>query len=311
MRMHVISGKALADFTRVKRLIPLLAIFLAIPVVIAGSLAQTMPDDIASMPLAQQEQELMAAFGLLSFVWVVGIPVLVLAVVLAATSLAQEAERGLLRILLSKPIRRWEIVLGTFLAIFGFVLMLTIAGTFAIGAMVFAVSGASASAVSGGIIALVPATLVYAGIVSYVVAAIGVSLAVLTQNRLKTVVIGLVLPVLFIAFILIRLVTRGAGAYVDYYLYIADLSYHFGNLFIVIHELFGTNFSPTTQVFLSTATGAHDVTGAGIDPLLGGMPSTVPYTGHFAPALSGILLIIVATGLLLGALVYFTRTDVT
>lgn len=71
--------------------------------------------------------------------------------------------------------------------------------------------------------------------------------------------------------------------YAEYSLYLDDLNYHFGNAFVCIQGLTGVEFSPATEASLATLTGVYDATGAGIDPLVGGMASSVPLAGYGSP----------------------------
>lgn len=308
MRVRTIFRKTFADFSSPKLLAAYFVPFLAIGGFLAFGFASNLPDDIATMPLRRQELLLFDVYAALSYFWGVGIPLLVVGAVLSANTLALEAERGTLRILLSKPIRRWEVLLGTFLAIVAFSVLVALASMLLIGATVYLFSNASAAAIGGGIFALVPGNLVFALFVAVVAAGLGTALAVLTQNRLRTALAGVVVPILYFAFLPIR--QFGADFYGDYFLYVADVSYHFGHAFVLIHGALDSGFTPETQAALAIWSGVYDPQPPLVDPLLGGMPTSLEPVGYLPPVVSVALLLVVSVGLFGFALVRFERMDI-
>lgn len=308
MRVPTIFRKTFADFSSPKFLLAYLVPYLAIGCFLALGFTNDIPDDVATLPLGQQEAILFDTFAALSFFWGVGIPLLVVGAVLSANTLALEAERGTLRILLSKPIRRWEVVAGTFLAILSFSVLVALVSMLLMGVALYVLSGASAAAIGGGIFALVPGNLVFALFVSVVAAGLGTALAVLTRNRLRTALAGVVLPILYFAFLPIR--ALGGALYEDYFLYVVDVSYHFGHAFVLIHEAVGSGFTPETQAALAIWTGVYDPRRPLVDPLLGGMPTSLDPVGYVPPVVSVAGLLVLAAGLFGFALYRFERMDV-
>lgn len=313
-RSAVIMRKSLDDFANPLYLAAFFVVYVGVGAFLAIGVTQAAPDDLATMPLHIQEQELAAAFSQLAFLWGVGIPMMVLVSVLAANGIAKESQTGTLRILLSKPIRRWEVIGGKFAAIFLFAVLTMLAGILLSAVLVFHFLGADLAAVSpmalsGGIWALVPGILAYALFVGFVTGAVGTAIAVVTGSRMGTVLATLLIPVVFFAFIPVRLLA-GATIYLDYRLYFVDLNYHFGNPYVFLLEALGVEFSPTTQSALGTATGVYDTTGTGVDPLVGGMDPSVPLAGHVPPIVSLLGLLVGAGALLAVAVVYFERADI-
>lgn len=309
VRGFTITRKTIGDFASPLLLVSFFVPFGVLTYLIATIAVQPLPDGVASLPLEAQEQWLTAALSQVSFTWGAGIPAMVLVTVLAANGIASEFERGTLRILLSKPIHRWELVVGKFLAIFLFTVLVMIAGILVSTSVVFYQSGASPGAIAGSVGSLLPGNLLYALFVSLVVAAAGTFAAVMTGNRLQTVLGIFLIPVLFFGFMVFRFAPTG-DVYEEYWLYLIDLNYHFGNAFVFLHELAGTEFNPETQSSLATTTGVYDTAESGVDPLVGGISGSVPLTGHVPPAASVVLLLVLGIGLLAGAIFYFERTDV-
>jgi ABC-2 type transport system permease protein len=308
MRVSVIFRKTFADFSSPRLLAAYFVPFLAVGGFLAFGFAGNLPDNLAAMPLRHQERQLLDIFASLSFFWGVGIPLLTIGSVLSANTLALEAETGTLRILLSKPIRRWEVALGTFLAIVAFAVLVGLASQLLIAACLYFFSGASPAAIGGGLLALVPGNLAFAGLVAVVTAGVGTGLAVLTRNRLRTALGGIVLPIFYFAFILVR---QFSGVfYEDYFLYLVDVSYHFGNAFVLIHEAVGSGFTPQTQAALAIWSGVYDPPQPLTNPLLGGMPPSLDPVGYLPQVVSLLLLLAVSLGLFGYAVYRFERMDV-
>jgi ABC-2 type transport system permease protein len=92
--------------------------------------------------------------------------------------------------------------------------------------------------------------------------------------------------VLFFAFLLVRVLTESGGTYDEFKLYYLNVNYHLGNVFVTLHGVLGTEFSPITQSDLGLTTGVYDQSGWGPDPLVGGFSGAVPVVGNVAPVVS-------------------------
>ena len=309
VRGATIARKTVRDFASPVLLAAFFVPFVGLTYVIGVIAVEPLPDDVATLPLQAQEQWLIEAVSQVSFAWGAGVPVMVLVTVLAATGIATEYERGTLRILLSKPIRRRDVLLGKFAAIFLLTFLVMVAGLLLSASAVFYLSGASPGAIAGSIGHLLPGNLVYALVVSFVVASAGTFLAVTTGNRIRTVLGVLLIPALFFGFMVLRFAPTG-DVYEGFRLYLVDVNYHFGNAFVFVHDAVGTEFNPATQSSLATTTGVFDATESGVDPLVGGIAGSVPLVGHVPPVGSVGLLLVGSVGLLVGSVLYFERTDI-
>lgn len=304
-RAWVVMRKTLADMANTKLLGLFLVAYVAITAFISLAVTSGVPEDLAMAPLRIQEDVLAEGFIEVAFIWATGIPMMALVGVQASRAVATEAEKGTLRILLSKPIQRREVLVGKFGAVVLFGALAMVMGLLVAAAAVYYFAGASAAAIGGGIFPVLPGHLVYAVYVAVVVGAVGTVLAVITRRRMWTALGALVIPALFFAFVFVRSV---AGTfYEDYWLYFVDVSYHFGNAFVFVHGILGTEFTPTTQTSLNTFTGVYDTAGTGMDPLVGGMSSSLPLAGYVPPAVSFVVLLGLAV-VLVGVAIY--RFDV-
>lgn len=303
MGASLILRKTFADFSKPLVLVGYFAVFLGVLFFLALGFANDQAENVATLPLAQQEAMLREAFLPLAFLWGAGIPILLLGAVLGASSLAKEAEHGTLRILLSKPVRRWEVLLGTAGAIVAFLLLVGLASLLTTGLALYEFSGISAAALRGGVFDVLPASLAFTLLVAVVVASVGVALGVFTANRLRTGLGALVLPALYFVFFPVRALS--SGIYEDYHLYLVDVNYHFGNAFVVIHETVGGGLDAEAQAALAVFTGVYDAEQAGAEEL----PASLDYVGHVPPTASLAALLLGSLALFLLAGYRFQRMD--
>lgn len=311
MKIQTVLRKAMEDFTNPKFSVPFLVAFFLMALMFTGGFSAGLPSGFSDLPLAIQERELTKVFAQLSFLWYAGIPIMVLIAIISANQVAKEEEEGSLRILLSKPVRRWEVILGKFLAIMVFSFIMVLIGLSLGSVILFHISGASSSALGGSVISLMPTNLVYALFLSFFISSMATGISVLTGSRLKTAMaVVTIFALLFFGFIIIRMGTEAMGIYQRYGLYSADINYNLGNSYIFIHESLGGEFTPPTQSSLSTIMGTFDASGADVDPLVGGMPTSLPEKGYIPPGVSFAGIFLISAGVLFGTTSYFERKDI-
>lgn len=309
-RWLVIARKKFRDFASLKLLVAFYVPYLAIAWLFGRGVGTGAPDNMGSLPLPAQEQFLTETLAQLGVAWAVGIPLMVLVGVLLANGLAGEQQRGTLRILLSKPIARRDVLLGTYVAAIAFATLVAITGLLFLGSVLYWSAGASPAALGASIFALLPGLIVYAFVVIVFVASIATGFAVLSGSRLRTALGSLVVPALFFGFIFLRTIGGDQGAYRDFFLYVFDVNYHLGNVFVFLQGLVGVTFAPPTQAGLGLATGVYDDSAWGADPLVGGMDASVPLTGLLPQIVSVVVVIAVIVGLLALATRRFERMDI-
>ncbi len=308
MSLRLFVSGAVRDSTRPKILAAFLLPYVGVTVLLATALGSTGHENLGSAPLFTQEQVLLELYAQLSFVWLVTFP-MVLVAVLAATNVASHLESGTFRVLLSKPVSRWEPLVGAFIGIVIVGVLATLSGLLVGGVALYAMTGASALALGGSVLTLLPGTLAYALVVTILAAAIGTLLAVVTGTRLQTALGTALLPVVFFAFMFVRFLPVG-DLYADLFLYVPDVNYHFGNVYVAIHGALGAKFTPATREAISTVSGVYDVGGVWTDPLLGGIGGSTPLAGYVPPIVSVIAVGLVAIAALAGAVYRFERMDI-
>lgn len=303
MELPTIYGKTFADLSRPKLVAGYLVPFLAVAWFFGLALSE---NDLAEpgTTVAEQEAALYAAFMPVAFFWAVGIPVLVVAGILSANTLAREAERGSLRMLLSKPVSRWKFLLGTYASVVTYTGLVALANVLLAASLLVEMSDVSPAAVEGGIVEPLAGNLLFALFGACVVAAVGLCLAVFTRNRLQTALGALVVPALYFAFFPIRLLS--GAVYDDYALYLLDVNYHFGNAFVYVHEAVGGEFDVRTQAGLAIWTGVYELPEEGAEEL----PASLEPVGNVSMEASVALLALLAVACLAAALYRFQRMDV-
>lgn len=293
--------KTLGDLSEPKAILTYLVVFGAVLwFLLLGFTNNEIPDAVGQLPLGEQELELLTAYVPLTWLWGVGIGLLAAGALFAALTLATEAERGTLDLLLSKPVRRWEVLVATFLANVTFLFAVGVAGLLLVATFLFRMGGFSAAALGGGVFAVLPATLLYALFVCVFVNAVGMAASVATRNRLQTAAVTAVVPVLFFVLFVVRLLP--GSIYEDYYLYAIDVSYHFGNVYALLLGAVG-ELPVEVQAQLGFWAGVYEVPeelpAESLDPV-----------GYVDPAVSLALCLLVIGGLLVVTSVKFQRLDV-
>jgi ABC-2 type transport system permease protein len=307
-RTLLFTRKTVRDCSSPKLLVAFLLPYLGLTVLLATAFSSLAPDDLGASALFTQERVLIELYGQLAFIWLTAFPMIFIGV-LAAIVIAGESQSGTFELLLSKPVSRWEPLVGKYLGIVLFGFLTTLTGLFVGAAAIFTFSGASAQAIAGGIGVLLPGVVVYALVISVFLAAVGTLFAVLTGSRLKTALATAVIPVLFFAFMFVRLLPVG-DTYERFFLYFMDVNYHFGNFFVLIQETIGPGFNSETAGSFSAVSGVYEITGAWTDPILGGIVGSVPLAGYVPPAVSSALVLVFSVAVLAGAVYQFERTDI-
>lgn len=298
-----IYRKTLGDLSNPKAIVTYLLVFLGVIFFLGVGFANNeIPDSVANLPLAEQELELLSAALPLLWLWGVGIGLLAAGSLFVTLSLATEAERGTLDLLLSKPVRRWKVLTAMFLANVTFLFGVGIASLLLVVVVVYQMGGFSAAAL-GGLSDVLPALILYTLFVCTLINSVGMAASVITRNRLQTAALTAVVPILFFVLFVVRLFP--GDIYEDYSLYLIDMSYHFGNVYVLILEAVGDPLSVELQRQLGFWAGVYDVSDTQ-EPVDG----SLELVGYVDPIGSLALCLVLIVGLLVLALVRFQRLDV-
>jgi ABC-2 type transport system permease protein len=305
MRIAVIVKKTVGDLLEPKWIGAYLIGYAAVAWFFALAFGNNeFSENVSELPLAEQELQLLASYVTVSWIWGVGIPILVIGAVFGANSLAREAETGTLRMLLSKPIRRWEVLVGMFVGNVVSLLLIGVASMLLMAVALYQQSGVAAAALNGGVFAILPENILLLGFVSVLVSSVGIAVSVLTESRLQTVLGGLSLSVSFFTLWLVRLINR--SFYETYHLYALDASYHLGNVYALLHANVGEELPTEVKLVFGNLSGLYDLEGAGSN----GPPESIELVGYVDPIVSLVGLSILAVGSLAVAIYRFERLDI-
>jgi len=296
--------KTIGDLSELKMILAYLITFLSVLFFLSIALTNSeVPDGVATLPLGEQEVELLSTYLALSWFWAVGIALLAAGAIFVALTLATEAERGTLDLLLSKPVRRWKVLLAIFVANVAFLFAVGVASLLLVAVTIFEMGGFSAAAIGAGVFDILPGLLLYTLVVCALVSAIGIAASVVTRKRLQTAALTALAPVLFFAMFVARVFP--GETYEDYSLYLIDIGYHLGNVCTLIFETTGVPFSVEAQAVLGFWAGVYDV-----PEDLGSVEGSLELIGYVDPGVSLALCLCLTVGLLVFSLVRFRRMDV-
>lgn len=298
-----IYRKTLGDLSDPKSVVTYLLVFLGVLFFLTVGFTNEIPDAVASLPLGEQEIALLEVYGPLVWLWGVGIGLLVAGALFVALTLATEAEGGTIDLVLSKPVRRWEVLLATYLANVTFLFAVGVASLLLVALALYQAGGFSAAALGGGVFDILPALLLYLLLVSALINAVGMAASVVTRNRLQTAALTGVVPVLFFGLLVARIFP--GSVYEDYSLYLFDVSYHLGNAFTVVFEAVAGPIPVDVQAQFGFWMGVYDVP-ENQDELEG----SLELVGYVDPLVSLGLCLFLTVGFLLIALVQFQRLDI-
>ena len=283
MRFHVILGKTLSDLLNLRRTIALVLVGVLFPVIMAfvwGSAMSKTP-----MSLQMQTHYVIDNFTIVLFMWVSGLFLAISVAATAAGFVSKEDTDGTLLLMVSKPIRRFEIVLGKLLAlVVNAMILQTIVLLLAV--LVFWVVMPIDPETFGALMGLVPWALLYSLLVTLAFGSVAVALSALMKSRVKiTLLVMLLVMLVFFVGIIPRVIL--SSAYENFYLYYPDLGYHLGNTFtMLMGQAESGQMMPQTQPFMTIFAGTYKGVMESFDPDIGALPPSLELTNYVSPAAS-------------------------
>ena len=306
---RAIFEKTFSDFTRLKTFIVYLA-FLSIPLLIfSGIAAESGMFSVTSLTL--KAEYLFGFFSLFSFIWVCGMAIALLAIYFCASMISQEVSDRTILLLVTKPVKRFEIFLSKFLA---FILAILIYAALSVLVSVYIWASAfELDILSLGIfIPKLPLFFVYSLFVALFFGSITAAMSTLFSSKIKSIIPMIILLIItFFVYIQIRGAARSMDAY-DGILSAADVGYDFGNLYISLLEAGGVKFIPFAQTVIGTSTGVYDIPDEGIkiDYDHGFILPSLDRLTYRSTLASALKLILVPILLTAAGLAIFSRRDI-
>ena len=327
MRFRIVMGKALIvmektirELMSLRRLAVVIIAGLA-PAILFGAAILRESFRSGVMSLEMQTHSLVGYFLLISFMWIAGFYIAYVITTSGMDFVSKEEEEGTLLLMVSKPISRFQFILGKFLALLVTTLLLELVILFGSILVLWVLLGLDAEVIRA-LVGLVPWIFLYSIIAALLFNALTIAISTLFKGRvLKTVLTMLLVMLIFGAGPFLR--TLWPSTYEDYHLYYVDPGYHLGNTYVSISTRAESGrMTPQTQAYLGIFTGTYKAgmeemllsmfTGSSksFDPDIGAMPPSLEKTNYLTPVVSVLLCFAVSAAALGVARVAIERKEV-
>jgi ABC-type transport system involved in multi-copper enzyme maturation permease subunit len=262
--------------------------------------------DISEMSVEAQTAFLSDIYLFLVFLWISGLVLAFSAAGKVSGFISKEVSKGTLLILISKPIRRIELLLGKFAAyVVHMMILQALALTISAYLLVFAAGGHIM--VFYELAGLVPSLLKYSLFVVMIFGAIPLALSTIAKGSGRVMItMSLLIIFIYLGFVMVR--SMFAGQYVALGLYNYDLGYHMGNVFVRFVEGSGVHLGPIFQMIMSTFAGTYEV-GLAFENDQGFLLSA-PLSGYYTTTQSLLVWTLIPVGLVLLSILTMQRKEI-
>ncbi len=251
-KFPLITGQALKDMFTLRRIVIYLIILCVVPVIAA----MLVPNSISSYPREMQLVKLTDYMFTLSFLWIAGIPLIFMSAGMVSSMVSSELTEGTMLQLITKPVRRWEVIVGKFLAFFILFAVVEILAFVLSSYLLVYFSGCHLSVFSS-MLAFLPPLVIYSFVVMVFFGSISLVLStVIRKTALTIVIMAFLVMIFYLGFVFFRLL--GAKYYQDYYLYYIDIGYLLGNVYVMLLNAFSVDLTPNFQLIFGFTAGTFD-----------------------------------------------------
>lgn len=283
MRFHTVTIKTLNDLFSLKRSIIALFLLLLLPFIVSSIVGSEF--NLESMTFANQTQTVVMFYLILVFVWIAGIPLVLLASVTCGDSITKEEQDGTLLLLVSKPVRKHEIVFGKYLAFIINAMILEVIAIVLTPLIMYWVLPMDPE-VLDTLAGLIPSMIFYAFFITITFGALATSLSCISRSRFKTIMPLVALTIgIFLGFMFFRGFMISAEIY-DPYVVWSDVNYHMGNSYMYFLEGSDYRMTPVDQAGISMITGTYSSTGSSFDSDIGAMSPSLSSTNYVSQTVS-------------------------
>jgi len=279
MRFHTITFKTLSDLFRIKRSIVFIITMMILPVIISIILNTTF--NLTSMTLANQVQTVTMFYIMLVFVWIAGLPLVLFTSVTCGDFITKEEQDGTLLLLVSKPVRKYEIILGKYFAFIINILLLEIIAIIITPLILYWLLPIDPY-VLDTMAGLIPSLIFYAMFIAITFGALATALSCISRSRFKTIILLVALTLgIFLGFMIFRGIMISVDVY-DPYVVWGDVNYHMGNSYMYFLDSSDYRITPTSQALLGTLTGTYSAVDMSMlyDQDIGAMYPSIPRTKY-------------------------------
>ncbi len=316
----IVMEKTIRELMSLRRLAVVIIAGLA-PAILFGAAILRESFRSGIMSLEMQTHSLVGYFLLISFMWIAGVYIAYVITTSGMDFVSKEEEEGTLLLMVSKPISRFQFILGKFLALLVTTLLLELVILFGSIVVFWVLLGLDADIIKP-LIGLVPWIFLYSIIVVILFDSLTIAISTLFKSRvLKTVLTMLLVMLVFGVGPILRIVWP--STYENYHLYYIDPGYHLGNTYVSLSDQAESGrMTPQIQAYLGIFTGTYKAgmeemmlvmfTGSSesFDPDIGAMPPSLEKTNYLTPLVSVLLCFAVSAAALGVARVAIERKEV-
>ncbi len=273
------------------------------------------------MSLEMQTHTLVGYFLLISFMWIGGFYIAYMIIVSGMDFVSKEEEGGTLLLMVSKPISRFQFILGKSLALLLTTLLIELVVLFGSIVVFWALLELDPEIVRA-LLGLLPWIFLYSVVVAILFDALTIAISALFKGQvLKTALSMLLVMLVFGVGSILR--TVWPSTYENYHLYYIDPSYHLGNAYVsTTVQAESGRMTPQIQAYLGIFTGTYKAgmeetmlamftgSSASFDPDIRAMPPSLERTDYLTPLLSVLLCLAVSAAALGATKVAMDRKEV-
>ncbi len=313
MRLHIVMEKTVQELMSLKRTVGILIGGL-VPVAIFALLRLRGIFGVGNLSLEMQTHYLLGYFIILSFAIITGYIGYLVVAGTGQELVSKEEKRGTLLLMVSKPISRFQFLLGKYLGLVFTSLLYVL--TILLGSILifWGILGLDPDIVAAAL-CLVPWIFLLSILVVPLFASISLVLSTLVKSdRIRGTFLMLIIMLVLGAGSSVRMLWP--DVYENYHIYCLDGTYNLGNSYLLLlNQANNTRMIPQTQALLGMATGTYKaepmtalamLSGASeiasttlLDPDIGSMPPSLEKTAYLNPLIS-IALCLLAAGATFG-----------
>ncbi len=210
-----------------------------------------------SMSISSQTDFTIGIYYILVFMWVLGIPFLIVASAKGIGLIANEMSEGTLGLLVSMKISRYQILIYKWIALYIVMLLLGTLGIFTNITIITTISNMDNN-IKTLLIESIPNLIKYLILIGFIFSSLSILLSLLIKSKVVAI-ISITFYIVIIFLIIPLFKTLLLSYYEQYYLYYIDLNYHFSLIYYYFIDANNNTFSPAIQSVVGNFIGVFDL----------------------------------------------------
>ncbi len=255
----------------------------------------------------------LAGFFIVSFMWTLGLPFLIMTANRGCSIYHQEIEEDTMIVLISKPITRYHIFIEKWLATMLISISVGVLSLF-LSLSLYVVYYRLPSNTIILLLSLIPSLCIYMLFIVFVIIALSIFVTMVLNKRMWSMVIMVVFIMLFEFMIpLFKLLLTSSGVYEKFNLYLVDINYQFGYIqFYIIDKLTNVPFSPYAKATIDQFIGIFNLSNNGeVDLDLGFIPNHFQPLNYINPVIIIIFWLSISIIMMYLSYIFLKRKDIT